>query len=112
MPTPAELTNSIAQLNTATNTLGDGTAALAREFDALSTRVFALADQISTRMTDAEVAAVKTALDQETNRIDNGVVALSAIAASMSGLATTPTNPVPTPVPEPIPEPLPPTPVP
>lgn len=111
MPTPSELSAAVAALNTATTSLGTGAAALATAYDALSTRVFALSALISTRMSDADVAAVKTALDAETNRIDNGVVALNAIAEALNGLAADPADPVPDPVPDPIVE-LPITPVP
>lgn len=110
MPTPQELTAALATLNTATSGLGAADDALATAFDALSTRVFALTTKISTRMTDADVAAVKAALDAETNRIDNGVVALRAIADAANAMAVTPADPVPEPVPPPVTE-LPTTPV-
>lgn len=98
-----EVTAALALLNTATNTLGDGVTSVATALDGLSTRVFALVEKLNTHMTEAEVAAVKQSLDQETNRIDQAVVGLGAIATSLNGLAADPVNPVPEPVPPPPP---------
>lgn len=104
MPRNAELDAAVAALNVATNTLGAGVTAVQTGLDGVSTRVFALTAKISTRMSDADVAAVKTALDVETNRIDNANVALAAIATSLTGVAVDPADPVPDPIPEPVPE--------
>lgn len=105
-----DLDAALAAVDVATTGLGAGVTALQAALDALSTRVFALTTIISTRMSDAEVAAVKNSLDVETNKIDNAVVGLGAIADALNQIAVDPTDPVPEPVPEPIEE-LPSTPV-
>ena len=104
----AELDATLAKVDAATNCIGDSAGKLSTAVDGVSTRVFALTEVISTRMSDAEVASVKAALDSETDRLDVVATALDTMETSLNGIAANPATPVPEPVPipEPTPEPV------
>ena len=104
-----DLDAALQKVDTATNALADNAGNLATAVDGVSTRVAALIDKINSRMTDAEVAAVKDTLNSETDRLDVVSSALGAVQQTLSGIASDSSNPVPDtpPVPEPTPEPTP-----
>jgi len=103
MPVPADFQASLDAIDNATNKLGAGVTAISTAVDGVSIRVAALIAKISTSMTAADVATVKSVLDAETTKLDNAVTAADAIATSLTGIAADPGDVVPGTVPEPAP---------